>query len=403
MPLLVLALLVWRLFDFLVALFAPRFIPYLGFFAYPGDIKNFQLPPWVYSFANFDGAYYIRIAKMGYHQYEQAFFPLYPLLIKLMSPFFANNHLVTGLLISNIAFLSGLLLLNKLLRESEKATFERPKEVRRNEHAFGAQKVASSFPWILLFLLTFPTSFFFASLYTEGLFFLFVILTFFFLRKKQFFYAALIAFLAALTRLSGALLIVPLFIYVLRNTKHVTCNKTCYMLRATCYVLSPLLGLSLYCLHLLKTTGDPFFFFSSQPIFGANRTTHLVLFPQVIFRYLKIFLTANHNFQYYVSLFEFSIFLLVFLVLAYELWSLFKKKKPDSFRLSLNLFSLANLLLPALTGTFSSIPRYALLSLSFFLILAELKNYYLKSFIAGLFMIAHTVVLAFFIQGYFIG
>ena len=103
-------------------------------------------------------------------------------------------------------------------------------------------------------------------------------------------------------------------------------------------------------------------FFRVQPVFGANRSTNLILLPQVYFRYLKIFFTANWNFQYFVSLIEFFIFTFVFIVLILDLLKIVKfsenwKLKIGNYeRLSLSMFSFINLLLPTLTGTFSSIP-----------------------------------------------
>ena len=96
--------LLWRSFDFLVIFFSQKIIPYLGFFPYSDQLPGFNLPSWVSALANFDGLHYISIARDGYAQYEQAFFPLYPLTIKFLAPLFSNNQLLTGLIISNVSF-----------------------------------------------------------------------------------------------------------------------------------------------------------------------------------------------------------------------------------------------------------------------------------------------------------
>jgi len=70
--------------------------------------------------------------------------------------------------------------------------------------------------------------------------------------------------------------------------------------------------------------------------------------------------------------------------------------------LALDLFSFANLLLPTLTGTFSSIPRYSLFSISIFIYLGQLKNNYIKYLILIIFVILHILLLGYFTQGYFI-
>jgi len=83
-----------------------------------------------------------------------------------------------------------------------------------------------------------------------------------------------------------------------------------------------------------------------------------------------------------------------------EKWKL---KIGNYDRFTLNLFSFINLLLPTLTGTFSSIPRYALMSVSMFLYLGEIRNAAFRTGILISFFILHAVLLGFFIQGYFVG
>jgi len=157
--------------------------------------------------------------------------------------------------------------------------------------------------------------------------------------------------------------------------------------------------------YLYLSTGDPLAFFHSQTVFGPARSTKLILLPQVYFRYFKIFLTSQPNLQYFISVFELSVFSFVFCLLLYELYKLYKLyklKKRVSNQLSLNLFSLANLLLPTLTGSFMSIPRFALLSLSFFIFLGRIKNQWITGSLLTIFFILHLIVLALFIQGYFV-
>src|SRR3990167_3950249 len=137
----------FRLADWLISYLAPFFIPFLGFFPYKEIAAQYNLPKFLTAFANFDGAHYLLIAKNGYTQYQQAFFPLYPLLIRWLSPFFLNNHLLTGLLISNVSFLLGLYFFSKYLKL-----------------AINNQQLTI---WSIVFLLVFPTSFFFGAVYTE--------------------------------------------------------------------------------------------------------------------------------------------------------------------------------------------------------------------------------------------
>ena len=379
---------VWRLLDFSVIYLAPFFISYLGFFPYKEVLLDFNLPHWLNSLANFDGIHYLLIALQGYSQWEQAFFPLYPLLIKLLT-FVINNGLIVGLLISNVAFLIGLFIFSRLIDK---------------KHVF----------WFLAFIFVFPTSFFFGAIYTEGLFFLLFVSTLYFLKKQKYLLTSLVVILASLTRLVGVFLIIPIFFHWIKKRSFSARWRIRMTWGGLATIAAPLVGLGIYCIYLFKTTGDPFFFLTSQPIFGANRSTSLIFLPQVVWRYIKIFITAAHNFQYFISILEFSIFMMVFTVVILSLAKNLAKRKyglrprsfglrpQDDMRLGLDLFSLANILLPTLTGTFSSVPRYALFSLSFFLYLAEIGNIWAKMIIALVFLILHVVLLGLFSQGYFI-
>jgi len=400
---LVLIFLTWRAVDNWILFIAGKIVPYLGFFPYPRELFDFGLDHVFSALANFDGIHYLLIAHRGaYEQWEQAYFPLYPLMIKLFN-FIFKNELITGLVISNIAFFIGLWVLIKYLK-----------------------LISTKFNYfqLILTILVFPTSFFFGAVYTEGLFFLFFVLTLYFLKKQKYYLACLFSILASLTRLIGVFLVIPIILSQISNLKSQIYisnlkSKIHYLLSS----ISPFVGLGIYCFYLWKTTGDPFMFLTSQPVFGANRSTNIILLPQVVWRYLKIFFTASHNFQYYVSIFEFIIFFLVYFVLIFDLYHILLsfRRRPESRlklirllptsavmtsqwdRFGLNLFSFANLILPTLTGTFSSIPRYALFSISFFIFLSEIKNQWFKIGILVLFIVFHVIILSLFGQGYFIG
>lgn len=381
----------WRTVDFFVIWLTPRFIPYLGFFPYKEFLNQFNLPEIFTKLANFDGVHYLMIAQNGYQQYQQAFFPFYPLLIRWFTPLFFNNSLLAAFFIGNLSFLLGLYFFSRylvLLKINKKTIY-----------------------WVLLILLVFPTSFFFGAIYTEGLFFLLVILSLYFLEKNQpghYFLAGVFAFFASLTRLMGVFLFLPFFFHLIKKRA----DKN-YLL-----LIFPFFGFFLFSFYLWQTTGDPLFFFHSQPAFGANRSTEIVLLPQVYWRYFKILFQADFNWQYFISLSELIIFTFVFIILILDLLKQFKVKQSKNYysilvlnyklrildpaRLSLNLFSLINLLLPTFTGTFSSIPRYALLSLSFFVFLSSINRKKLLFFLFLIFFIFHLIFLGFFSQGYFV-
>jgi hypothetical protein len=341
-------LIAWRTITLLASFLAPQFTPYVGDFPYKELVTWSKVPHFIAYFANFDGVNYLTIAKDGYQPTLTAFFPFYPLLIRIISPIFGSSLIITGLAISNISLVIFLLLINRLFKPNY---------------------------WFYLLFLSFPTSFYLGSVYTESLFLLLLVLTF---------RLPIISLLSGLTRITGIFNAILLFF-----------NK-----RRLFFI--PLIGLSLYCTFLYLKFRDPFMFVHTLSNFGNQRSGSFILLPQVYYRYLKIFLIANHNFQYFIAVLEFVIFNLFALLLAYDLKTIIRNKQRNSNRLSLNLFSWSNLILPTLTGSLSSIPRYALLSISAFLFLSEYKNKYVKLALVVVFAILQLLAEIYFIQGNFI-
>ncbi|NTU72655.1 hypothetical protein HGB07_00560 [Candidatus Roizmanbacteria bacterium] len=381
-----LTLLVLRLGEVVLYPVFTTLIPYAGFFPYHDHLPLLHVPAFVYSWASFDGIHYLNIARFGYDQYEQAFFPLYPIVIHLFT-YFTHNALIASLIVSNLSFFAGLIIFAKFLQ----------RVIHREQSS-----------WTIFFLLSFPTAFFFSATYTEGFFFLLVSGTLYLLKTKRYFLAALLTIFASATRLIGVFLIIP-FAFELfyspglfRGHKITVSWKKILLLLPL--VFSPFLGLIAYMTYLQFSTGDSLLFFHAQSMFGAHRATHLILLPQVWYRYVKIFMTAAHNFQFWISLLEFTFFNGMFALLIMDFIVWIKKTRSPQFatRISLNLFSLANLILPTLTGTFSSIPRYVLFSLSAILVLGEIKSRALKIILLATFTLAQVLLLGLFLQGYFI-
>jgi hypothetical protein len=359
---------------------APKFIPYLGFFPYR-DVLNNYFPAFLTKLANFDGIHYLLIARQGYSQYEQAFFPLYPLLIHLGS-FLIKNELIVALLISNLFFVFGWYFFYRYL------------------HLILPRTNFLSLAFLLLF---FPTAFYFNAVYTEGLFFFLLFFGLYMLEKKHYWQAAIGFFLLSLTRLIGIFVFIPIVFHLfLQFKKEGKSLSKLIGLKNIFLLSSPFLGLFLYMAYLQLTTGDWLFFFHAQPFFGALRSTELIFLPQVYWRYLKIFLSASINFQYFVSLIEFIIFNLVLVVLIFDLIKNLNTEKKNFSYIGLILFSLANFILPTLTGTLSSIPRYALLSPTFFVYLSQIKNKRLLLLLSMTFFIFYCLLFGFFSQDYFI-
>ena len=306
------------LFAFIAQTSLADLIPYNATFAYKDGPE--WVPSTIRAFANMDGVHYIDIAKRGYSEFVYAFFPLYPLSISLLGTILGGNYFLAGWIISLITGLLALLFLYQL--------------------AFALSKDKRTAFWSLLLLLLFPTSFYFNAVYTESLFFLLLVGSLLALQKKNYLLAAIVGYFAATTRLVGLFLIIPFFFALAQQVKVLDLSavnvKRLWQqfisfwkkLSPIQYLVlfAPLLGFASYSLFLWITTGDPLRFFNVQPAFGANRSTSIILPPQVVYRYIKIFITATPNFQYFVATVEFIVFCFVEVELLFDLWKLWMNR-----------------------------------------------------------------------------
>lgn len=375
----VISFFVWRVALFFIAFLSIYFLPIFGArFPYVDRVLEItHLPYWIWGFGNFDGVHYLRIAQDGYSaQYSQAFFPIFSILIRYFSYIFPrvkdlNTILFTdpaffysGLILSNTFFLAALYIFYKLVAIDFK------KEV--------------SFLSIIL-LLVFPTSFFFGSIYTESLFLLLAVSAIYLIRKENFFWAAIIIALSTATRITGVLLI-PLYLIEAYKSK-----KSINYIWA---LITPL-GILSYMYFLKSNFNNPFYFLSAQPIFGAGRSGgEIILLPQVIYRYIKIFLTTS-----FFSLSFLNAFLeFIFTLIPLATLLVFVKK----MRLSYWIFSVTTLLIGTLTGTFSSMPRYVLISivLLFPYLITQFRKYVKPAILASILL--GIILTMLFVRGYWI-
>jgi len=366
----------WRLFLIIVAIVAVNFVPlgykdrFLG-----GGAGNYAIAPSVFSWANFDGEHYLSLSIIGYKGLEQAFFPVYPLLMSFIAkPFvydFSSALLystLAGLLISHFSLLLALILLYDLLKidYSKKIVF-----------------------LTLLLILVFPTSFFFGAVYSEAIFLLLSVAAFYNARKGRWFLASIFGGLASATRIFGILLL-PAFILETRQQR-VSIKKYFWIF------LIPF-GLLGYMVYQWLTVGDPLAFYNLQKIVGEQHQSGLTLLPQVYFRYLKmIFATDPTNIIFQTIILE-SIVGIVFFLLP--IYGYFKK-----VRLSYVFFALASFLAPTIQGSFSSVPRYVIVFFPSFLALAIWLNNrprLIRAIVILVFILGLSLESILFLRGYWV-
>lgn len=156
--------------------------------------------PFLSMWAKWDSQWYIQIARDGYwyqplQQSNVAFFPVYPLALRLAAPFLGGNLVLAGFVLSNLAFLGALIFLYRLA------------EVELMDADPAAQNVGrAAAQRTVYYLAFFPTAFFFSAVYTESFFLLFSVATVYFARRRHWVLAAVAGILAAATRNLGVLL-----------------------------------------------------------------------------------------------------------------------------------------------------------------------------------------------------
>lgn len=327
----------WRLGLLLLTFIGSQIFPLVanGGLGAIGANQNFDF--WA-SQAQWDGGHFYNIAKFGYFgPNEYAFFPLFPILIKLTSFLLFGNILLAGFLITNIAFLIFLYVFYNLVKTK-----------------YG-QKIAQN---SLVTLITFPTTYFAVAYYSESLFLLFITLTLFLSAKKKFWQAAIFVSLASLTRTLGIFLIIPQIISYLQDIKFNIRNINTKALS----IPVALIGFGAYSTYLWQKFKDPLYFLTVQLTWHRSLTNPL----STVYSYLSQNITQK-SFNDYLDIFLTITFLLILAVGI--------KKIPFSWW----LFALLAILIPASTGTLTSMPRYLLAALPVFILLGI---YLRESFLA---------------------
>ncbi len=192
--------------------------------------------------SRWDTGFYLSIAEEGYRYQgvplpSVAFFPLLPLLIRLVT-LVVGDPLIAGILITNVSLLGAAILLYRLVGV---------------EWGTG---VADRAVW---YLLIFPTSFFGSAIYTESLFLLCTIGALYFSRRGFWESAGMLGFAAALTRFVGIIAAPMLLVewWIQRRQRPAEERPSLLALGAPAAVP---LGTAAYMVYLYQAFGDPLAF-----------------------------------------------------------------------------------------------------------------------------------------------
>jgi Mannosyltransferase (PIG-V) len=155
-----------------------------------GSLGNILVAPG----ARWDSSWYLGIAHSGYGQPPtRVFLPPYPLLTRVVGALF-GSALIAGLVISCLAFFVALYLMHRLTALD-----------------FGEQTAGRA----VAVLAFFPMSLFFSAVYTESLFLALSLASVYAARRGRWAPAGIYGFLAATTRQTGILIMVPLALLLL--------------------------------------------------------------------------------------------------------------------------------------------------------------------------------------------
>ncbi|MBU3942552.1 hypothetical protein KKA24_01060 [Patescibacteria group bacterium] len=312
-----------------------------------------------------DSFWYLDIAENGYSLGENdwdlsniVFFPLYPFLIKIVSLLTLGNFVLAGWFLNVIFLFLALFYLFKLVKEFHSEI---------NPYAS------------IIFLLIFPTAFFFNAIYTESLFLFLSLATFYYGLKKKFLYAGIFGLLSSLTRVTGALLFIPIIweYFKVQGFK----LKTIFSFKILPIFLIPLGTFSFFLYHYFRL-GNFLLFFKIQENWG------------------RTFSFEEKHFQFFsnpaiVNFLLDTLFILFILTIIYFV---FRK-----LRISYALYIVSTVFVALSTGTFMSIGRYILVLFPIYILLASIKNQYLRQswiFISTLLLALYTIL---FVNSYWAG
>jgi len=196
--------------------------------------------------ARWDSVWFLRIAEKGYvspTHADTAFYPLYPLLIKVLGLGFGSHYVVAGIVVSLAASLGAFYLLHRLAEERLGVD--------------GARRA-------VLYLAVFPMSLFLIAVYSESLFLLLALAAFSFAERRQWLPAWAAAALALLTRIAGIALLPALALMAWRSPDR---------RRALAGLAIPAVVFTAYPIYLAVSTGDGWRFLHSQGLWHRHFST----------------------------------------------------------------------------------------------------------------------------------
>ncbi len=315
--------------------------------------------------SNWDGNNYVMIARDGYDADTplplHAFFPLLPVLMNGLHQITGISHQFAGVVISRLATLGAIIYLINLL----KLDFSR--------------KIAFRAAW---FMLLFPTSFFFFSIFTESLFLFVTLASWYYARVGKWWASGIFAFFAPLTRLLGVFILpVQAWYFYQRNRKNISYKTFINALPLALGVL----GFGTWIVFNWIDTGNPLHFIQVQEYWSAHGRggyhNPLWILGTNLWRTLRDIPTR-------------SIFVLGYFDVWFSLatagtltWAAMRRLIPWEYI----LWGFTMITIPIISGSLVSMPRYVLTVFPIYLVLSQLAS---KDWFEKVYTLGSTLLLA---------
>jgi Gpi18-like mannosyltransferase len=288
-------------------------------------------------FSRWDSPHYMFIAENGYvNEGDPAnfivFFPLYPLLVKLITFDFAYVNL-SGLIVANLCSIAVVIYLFKLAKL---------------DYSDSVAKKA------VLYLSVFPTAYFLSAAYTESLFLALVIASLYYARDSKWPLVGFLGLFAALTRIAG-LLLLPVLVVEYFHQKEWKIKAADLKLFWTSL---PVFGFLAYLIINYLVTGGFFTFMEIERVHWYQTLDPLGGLSGAVGWLASNDFPKNLTLGYAQVLF--AVFGLLMVFAGYK-----AKLRP-----SYQVYSLLTWMLSISTGLWISVPRYILTMFPMFTILA---------------------------------
>jgi hypothetical protein len=304
------------------------------------DIQN--LPDVFRPFNTWDTQHYLFLSQRGYgvNPMSNAFYPLYPFLIWLLTPFFFNKGLIAAYVIANLFSLLVPLYMYKL-----SCLF------CTKEQAFRAT----------VLLLAFPTAFFMSVAYAESLYLATCLMAFYYLFKEDVPKACVFCFLLPLIRAQALLLVAPIFVLFVQATWSKSNTSGPRILHGVRTFLPPafatLLGMLTYFAFCRWQLGGYFAGLAAQNLYVAKNSIGNLFFPQLWFmnNFVNIHLQLH---DYTKSLID----RVAFFLCVSTLVGVYRTQNKALFT-----YAAVTMLVPAFAGSFMSYTRVLLVVFPMFI------------------------------------